>query len=517
VSAAAFTTLTTSSYSPSSSLPPYPALRNCVNERRKKTGKHPPRNMDPDPSPNPIVERQDKDDRHGKVATSAAMEKTMELGRAMTGTRMAMDTKRLMDLSRIVEMEHKESWSRISPSTGTAVKRTMELSVIMMDTSQTRDVSQPTDQKRNGNENIAKRRTRNTATGPYKSIMMAPNRNMTTDRTMDLNEAISTSQNIGSRQISNRGQNMDENFDRNRSINMGPNKMSVMDRNMYPPLISPTEMTRDSNPSMNGSTDQDSLPYINTSGSKKATANNYPSQGRTGITKSSIIAKKSTNMARDSIMRISMNTSINTYNSMNPSNAISRSTNSYSTVESNLSTYNTMPTNMNATTNNNNNNNTNNNAMKTNTTYNATPAHHPMCPHNAMSTNVNMSMKGNPAMSTARKLVEEQAILVSVQKRYYPVKLGDLYNQRYRVIAKLGFGQTSTVWLARDEMWVGPASQCYMSNDSLAVRRNTSPSRSVFKMNRQGHRPLMKSTCYNGSSLLRKETIIRASFSRVFL
>jgi hypothetical protein len=390
----------------------------------------------------------------------------------------------------------------------------MELSVIMMDTSQTRDVSQPTDQKRNGNENIAKPRTRNTATGPYRSIMMAPNRNMTMDRTMDPNEAVNTSQNIAPRQTSNRGQNLDENFDRNRNINMGPNKMTVMDRNMYPPLNSPTELTRDSNPSMNRSTDQDSLPSFNTSGSKKTTANSYPSQRRKAITKSSLITKKSPNMARESIMRTSMNTSINTYHSTNPSNAISRSTNSYRTVESNLSTYNTMPTNMNATTNN---NNTNMNAMKTNTTYNATRAHHPMCPHNAMSTNVNMSMKGNPAMSPARKLVEEQAILVSVQKRYYPVKLGDLYNQRYRVIAKLGFGQTSTVWLARDEMWVGPVSQCYMSNDSLAVRRNTSPSRSVFKMNRQGRRPLMKSTCYNGSSLLRKETIIRASLSPVFL
>jgi hypothetical protein len=33
---------------------------------------------------------------------------------------------------------------------------------------------------------------------------------------------------------------------------------------------------------------------------------------------------------------------------------------------------------------------------------------------------------------------------------YHPVHLGDVYQQRYRVIHKLGFGSYSTVWLARD-------------------------------------------------------------------
>lgn len=33
---------------------------------------------------------------------------------------------------------------------------------------------------------------------------------------------------------------------------------------------------------------------------------------------------------------------------------------------------------------------------------------------------------------------------------YYPMQLGDILMSRYQVVGKLGFGATSTVWLARD-------------------------------------------------------------------
>ncbi len=33
---------------------------------------------------------------------------------------------------------------------------------------------------------------------------------------------------------------------------------------------------------------------------------------------------------------------------------------------------------------------------------------------------------------------------------YHPVSLGDMFNDRYVVLRKLGYGQYSTVWLARD-------------------------------------------------------------------
>ena len=35
-------------------------------------------------------------------------------------------------------------------------------------------------------------------------------------------------------------------------------------------------------------------------------------------------------------------------------------------------------------------------------------------------------------------------------RRYYPVKIGDIFASKYQVIGKLGFGVTSTVWLACD-------------------------------------------------------------------
>jgi hypothetical protein len=34
--------------------------------------------------------------------------------------------------------------------------------------------------------------------------------------------------------------------------------------------------------------------------------------------------------------------------------------------------------------------------------------------------------------------------------RYYPVNIGDIFASKYHVIGKLGFGVTSTVWLARN-------------------------------------------------------------------
>lgn len=33
---------------------------------------------------------------------------------------------------------------------------------------------------------------------------------------------------------------------------------------------------------------------------------------------------------------------------------------------------------------------------------------------------------------------------------YYPMVIGDVLNSRYQVVGKLGFGVSSTVWLARD-------------------------------------------------------------------
>ncbi|KAJ5093887.1 kinase-like protein [Penicillium angulare] len=46
--------------------------------------------------------------------------------------------------------------------------------------------------------------------------------------------------------------------------------------------------------------------------------------------------------------------------------------------------------------------------------------------------------------------IEEETLPHYVASEYYPTRIGEVINQRYQVIGKLGFGSTSTVWLARD-------------------------------------------------------------------
>lgn len=54
-------------------------------------------------------------------------------------------------------------------------------------------------------------------------------------------------------------------------------------------------------------------------------------------------------------------------------------------------------------------------------------------------------------MSAHSQAIEEQTLPFYHRKYYYPVKIGQVFNDRYRIIAKLGYGAYSTVWLAWDE------------------------------------------------------------------
>lgn len=47
-------------------------------------------------------------------------------------------------------------------------------------------------------------------------------------------------------------------------------------------------------------------------------------------------------------------------------------------------------------------------------------------------------------------LLEEEAIPGYKAESYYPVSLGQVFQERYQVVGKLGFGGSSTVWLCRD-------------------------------------------------------------------
>jgi hypothetical protein len=48
------------------------------------------------------------------------------------------------------------------------------------------------------------------------------------------------------------------------------------------------------------------------------------------------------------------------------------------------------------------------------------------------------------------QLVEEEELPDYKPDRFYPVQLGEIFRGRYQAIAKLGFGTSSTTWLARD-------------------------------------------------------------------
>ncbi|KAL7658185.1 hypothetical protein ACMYSQ_004321 [Aspergillus niger] len=46
--------------------------------------------------------------------------------------------------------------------------------------------------------------------------------------------------------------------------------------------------------------------------------------------------------------------------------------------------------------------------------------------------------------------IEEERLPTYSPQKYYPVQEGEIFNDRYQAIAKVGFGVTSTVWFARD-------------------------------------------------------------------
>ncbi|KAK7549249.1 kinase-like domain-containing protein [Phyllosticta citricarpa] len=50
----------------------------------------------------------------------------------------------------------------------------------------------------------------------------------------------------------------------------------------------------------------------------------------------------------------------------------------------------------------------------------------------------------------ASERVEEETIPDYVASRYYPTQIGEILQDRFQIVGKLGFGITSTVWLARD-------------------------------------------------------------------
>jgi len=62
---------------------------------------------------------------------------------------------------------------------------------------------------------------------------------------------------------------------------------------------------------------------------------------------------------------------------------------------------------------------------------------------------IKFPVRGYPIID-ASTLVDEERFEEFKNGSYYPVNIGDIYASKYQVVGKLGFGTTSTVWLARD-------------------------------------------------------------------
>lgn len=58
----------------------------------------------------------------------------------------------------------------------------------------------------------------------------------------------------------------------------------------------------------------------------------------------------------------------------------------------------------------------------------------------------------NPSLTSIplHEKIEEELFPDYLASRYYPVRIGEVLKSRYQIVGKLGFGASSTVWLARD-------------------------------------------------------------------
>lgn len=54
-------------------------------------------------------------------------------------------------------------------------------------------------------------------------------------------------------------------------------------------------------------------------------------------------------------------------------------------------------------------------------------------------------------MTHHRQAIEEQTLPFYHMKYYYPVQIGQVFIDRHRIIAKLGYSAYSTVWLGWDQ------------------------------------------------------------------
>lgn len=70
----------------------------------------------------------------------------------------------------------------------------------------------------------------------------------------------------------------------------------------------------------------------------------------------------------------------------------------------------------------------------------------------------------------ADKPLEEEQLFDYSAYRYYPAHIGEVFQERYQVCSKLGWGSCSTTWLARDLKFVGSK---HLSSEQIADSRSS--------------------------------------------
>lgn len=65
--------------------------------------------------------------------------------------------------------------------------------------------------------------------------------------------------------------------------------------------------------------------------------------------------------------------------------------------------------------------------------------------------------------------LDEETLPTYQPEKYYPVTQGEVLNGRYQTLAKLGYGVTSTVWLAKDLVYVQLIHMTLMMMEILIV------------------------------------------------
>ena len=63
------------------------------------------------------------------------------------------------------------------------------------------------------------------------------------------------------------------------------------------------------------------------------------------------------------------------------------------------------------------------------------------------------NLRPAPAALAIQGPIEEQTVPRYCAQSFLSVAIGDVFDERYEIIAKLGFGSNSTVWLAKDIRW----------------------------------------------------------------